>query len=374
MNYENDERAGLGSASSAERDVNCPGWRNLTRGLPSEAGSAVAASGTAIHKAWETGDDSALDEDEADIAAALKRVEDVESARWMQENSLDAVPAVLREERLWIRNRQTLEPLYSAQVDVAYVAKHNALIIDGKTGFKDATPSEINWQLRVQAIALWQEYPDLKRIRVAIAQGRFRPKFDPTDYELSDLLNAERDLLFHIWRTKQPDAPRVAGTWCRYCQGKAYCHEAATWAMVVAAQTREAVPTDKATAVLYASRLTPPQLAQIHARKTIIEAVLDAVNNRLKAMTDEQLAEIGLAKKPGAKKKEITDQAKARELLKAALTDEQINAASSISRSKAAEILHALTKCTKKEAGAQIDTILAPVLEEKQNSPSVVPL
>jgi hypothetical protein len=315
-----DDRCGLPSASSFERLVYCPGSPAAESACPPRSEeNEIAQRGTDIHEALATDDDSALAITDKIVKDRLRKIEDDAITAWLEEFGLKRESViVLREVRIWIRTRGALEKVASARVDCAAVCEKSgrALVIDAKSGFLDTTPAEINWQLRVQAVALWHEYNfSVNEIRCAISQGRGKSKYDPVDYDAHSLIWSESQIRFYIQNGKDPFAPRVPGAHCRYCLANGNCAEAASYSMLPIVHTNS-VPADKKTIELKVALLDNPSLAFIHSRAPLITAILESVKDRLKGLFRDDLAAVGLELKPNAPMRQITKVQLAYEALK----------------------------------------------------------
>lgn len=384
-----DERGGLVSASAMDMFYHCPGARNAQVGLPELPSADVTESGTAIHEARATDDHEDLQMTEREIADKLKDMEKRAFDNWMNDFGLFypiehgmTKTSVTREERLWIRNRVTLELIASAKPDVWFTNQDHALIIDYKTGFAKTTPSERNWQSRTQVIALWQNFPHLKVIRGAIMASRLSSNFDPTDYHLEDLDRVERELKAVIWRTEQPDAPRVPGTHCRYCRASGECREKAVYDQIASSQLPIVSGKGDQLAILEAvNRLTPAEMAFLYRRKSSLELAYDAMEHRMKALPEDQLKAIGYKLAPGNKNREIVDVstafARLRPLLTWSTLDEFGKTTSGDDRlaglklviGKMAEALADRTKVSLEHAKNQIYEALDDTVREKIGNP-----
>lgn len=315
-----DERGGLWSASSAERVHFCPGSVPLINSVPlgqrEQLPDEARDSGTRIHAALETSDDSALDMTEAEIKEQLKKLEmqafqqwaaDVNSADSQFQNSNES-PTIIREERMWIRDAE-LDNITSAKLDVAYHIGQHGLALDFKSGFKPTTAASRNFQAKVQAVALWQETGATK-IRVAIAQHRFTSMLTQADYDEAALGHAYLEILQDDWRSKQPDAPRVPGYWCDYCPVKSHCPEAAIYTLMPMECARRAntnVPMMSSAVANAVDRMTLRDLAFIENRRTIAEKVFAEVRARLKRLDADTLALLGFKLRPGNAQMEVKD-------------------------------------------------------------------
>lgn len=273
-----------------------------------------------------------------------------------------------RERRLWIRDRSNLNLLASAQLDVYFILGDNALGIDFKTGFADQTPSERNWQLRIQALALWHEYPNLKHIRMAIAHSRLSSKFDACDFTIKDLENVERDLQFLIWKAEQPDSPRVPGSWCRWCKARGLCRESATMALVVAQGVEFGSIKSSLDVAALIKTLTPSQLKYVYDRRSLATEIIDGSVQRLKGLPPEQLSLIGLKLVDGAQLKPVTNIPLAYQRLEAVLGKDAMMNVISVARGKAAEVLCEQRQTTLKAAKEQVDQILGDAITPKEGA------
>lgn len=304
MNPQTDERGNLASASKMERIYHCAGSPLTDPPKPEaddhdDAENDARDAGTRIHDALRDDDFTKLDADEAAIAQKLKEMGVEELHKWVWHLDPNAgppekraLPSPTKEHRVWIRRRDTLKPVSSAQLDAYYIVGNSALVIDTKTGFLRTTHATDNIQLRTQALALWQEFPHLTNIRVAINQFRFRPYRTHADYNLQDLKLAEEELMFRLFLAEQPDAPRVPGAWCIYCPAKADCVEAQTFALMPSARVN--VGNDEMTIEERVALMTPMNWRFVWQQSRVITKILDAVKASLKALPKEELEALGI--------------------------------------------------------------------------------
>jgi hypothetical protein len=308
-----DERSGLPSASGIDRLAHCPGSRQAEAGLPELDTKDFTVDGSIIHFAMESGETEELTLTQADIAAKLKEIEVRETKNWAAFFNLETWDT-FREDRLWIRNRVTLDPVASAKPDYWTIAGEFAICIDWKTGYKRTTPSERNWQIKTQVVALWHTYPQLKSIRGAIAASRLWTSFDSVDYTLEDLERAEREIRQVLWNAEQPGAARVPGDHCRYCRAQGTCRENAVYALVVSANVpaltgnRKTKGEESLAIVQAVQRMTPAEMGFVFKRKSTIEAIYEAVEGRLKALPEADLEQAGYKLVDGNKNYPIADE------------------------------------------------------------------
>jgi hypothetical protein len=269
----------------------------------------VTLRGSKIHEAWQTDNTLALAEDEAeDYEAGVKHCAAIVE-QWRTDNGIGDFIEGPRELRLWLNDKGTLAPLISGQLDRHYLAAGHALAVDFKSGWAvGLTPSQRNYQLRVQAVLLHVEHPDIGKIRVALCKPKSKAEpTDWTDYTEADLEHAERDILYHLWQAAQPGAPRHAGAHCQYCRAKPYCPEAGAMAMLPAVLSGITRAPDEADVTVLVAQLNPVDLVACWERSKIIHKILDAILARLKSFPDDQLSNLGICRKPGRKLDPIVD-------------------------------------------------------------------
>lgn len=368
-----DERGNLPSASSLYILYACLGSWNAQKDLPEDESSSVEAQeGTEIAEALESEDFTGLDEDGRTIAQRLKKFTDDALDEWWR--SIGGVPfEVFKEKRLWIHDRQNLKPLASARLDWFAIAPPYAVAIDHKSGYIPVTAARKNVQVRIQALALWHEYPELTTILAGTAQYRFVGKVDMTEYRVRDLEFAQRELELKLWQAKDPTAPRVPGEHCRYCRAKAFCPEAASYSLLPIATLPMPV-SGEADVSLAVSQLTHEQLAFVRSRKAIIEKIISAVDARLRGLSAEELSAVGLAlSKPGTVTS-VANKAEAKRLLmeKGLVTEEQWNNATNVVLGRLEELVAPqMNKETKKADKEAFLALLAPTLAHSQKLPSI---
>ena len=212
MIQQEDPRLGKPSASSFSRDVACPGNRNLIRAMyasgeingEESAGNELAERGTRIHKSRETGNTFELQADELTAYNDGLKIEQQATRDWQLEFGLQNVTEGERELRLWLHHPLNLKPMLSGQLDVHFLAGNDrAIVHDWKTSSgKSAGDAEDSWQLRIQALLLWKELPELTDIRAGfIKPEAFGKRVDYVDFNLFDLQNIERAAHYTLWQT-----------------------------------------------------------------------------------------------------------------------------------------------------------------------------
>jgi hypothetical protein len=308
-NLSDDIRLGLPSASSLEITVECPGMPNLRNTIPreqidknrSEEDDEWARRGQRIHYAFQTGNTLELNAEETETYnQGVKNLEMIK-ARWIERHGLDPskVKEGERELRVWVSKPWAFpEPMYSAQLDRHFLYQSDtlslALVVDLKSGWNpNLPPSTSSWQLKSQLIALSQEY-ELDGGTVAYAKAKDKvEKFDLCDYSETDLKYNSDLIAFHCWQSSQPDAPRRAGTWCRWCPCKgSHCPESLAYALLPSVMA--SVSKEGRKRVIKLDKVSPDDLYKLFKMRGTITAILDSVKDTLHTWTPEQLAEINL--------------------------------------------------------------------------------
>lgn len=314
------EREDKPSASSMHRIWACSGSENLINSIPVEqrvkTDDAVTASGTRVHAAL-AGDDEELDVTEDEIKQRLAELEAEVVGQWRIDVLLQKIHGdlpemqIIREERFWILDDNG-KNIASAKPDVVYCCGTCALVINYKAAFKPVPKAQSNHQCRTEALAVWSEFY-FTNIRVAICQHRLKSAVTQADYDDESLYEAAAQLKFTLWRAAQPDSPRTAGPHCDWCPAKAHCPELTTYALLPSVTMLPPSPIDlpakaqKEYVALAVAQLTVEQLAFIERRRGIASKLFDAVKDRMKALTSEQLASVGYELADGRNQLEVKD-------------------------------------------------------------------
>lgn len=275
--------------SSAERWFNCPGSIPLIESLPPEAfvNSPYAAEGTVAHQLAEAyvkrelslaqlgdkvGETVMQDGHEITIIedmvnGAVEYDEAGEEAR----RQLAKPIAVIDQLEQRVHASSIDERIWGTADRVIYQKGHALFVIDYKFG-KGVVEADRNKQMLAYAVAVEDSLAGsvFDRIVLGIVQPRARHSEGTTRWvEVSpaELLEFREELRAAALRTLDQKAPRVPGTWCRFCPALAYCHEA-----------REGV---EAAARTTFTRLPAPPSKEVGAREFLPDPA---------AFTSEQLA------------------------------------------------------------------------------------
>jgi hypothetical protein len=373
-----DPRQGLMSASAIDRRWHCAGSESAERDLPELKVEEVTETGNRIHESLYSGEDEELELSEREIKNRIVELENFAVAEWKEFFGIVEIKHTIRETRCWIRDEK-LNQIASAQPDVFYIGISSggipyALVINYKTGFAKQTPSERNWQCRTEVLAVKSEYPEVQHVRGGIIASRLYSKLDTTDYTIDDINKTAREIQMIIWRSQQPDAPRVPGPHCRWCKARGICTESATMAMVTAKGLEMRRMANSMDVANFISKLDPADLKVMVDRSSLITEILEAAKQRLKGLSEETLALIGLKLVPGMNLKPITNTKVAYERLEAVLGKEAMMDVISVARGKAADILCEQQQIPLKAAKEQVDVILGDAITPKEGSKKLKPL
>lgn len=385
-----DERAGLPSASTFHRTVDCPGWNNLWRliiqqvyggNLPPETKSQEAERGIRIHLARETSNTLVL-EDESELKAYDRGLE-LETAamqQWLDEfKPLDVIEGP-KEKRLWLHNKETTKPELSARLDLHFLGvtgqySERIFAPDWKTGAALASgKAATNWQGKVTAVILANTYPFTESVTFSLIKPEAFPSghFDSHTFTRQDLIDIETEVRHHIAESQKPEAPRRAGECCQYCPCKAFCPEAAAYAMLPSVVAQTSLASTKAEIQQRVSMLTPADWVFIWQRAGMIKNITEAATACLKSLGDEGLNPLGLRLGKGRTTTEIPNNSskQACEILSGmGLSEDDLWKCVSVDKTATIARLMASLGMTKAAATEYYEQNLTPLIVEKTGEP-----
>lgn len=229
------------SPSSASRWMACPGSIALLDTLPAgDTSSPYAEEGTAAHALAER----AIRQN---VSAGVALTQTLPIPEWWSGDMAEAVTPYV-DHALTLANhphcrffavevKLTLdlfsppEPMGGTADCVALVGER-LHVVDLKYGRGVAVEVDDNPQLQYYALMALIYAETLgyapKAVTLTVVQPRKEHVDGPVrsiDYAVSDLLAFAERLLDAAWMTQQPDAPRAAGAWCKFCEAKPICPE-----------------------------------------------------------------------------------------------------------------------------------------------------
>ncbi len=234
--------------SQAERYLNCAGSINACRGIPQRSAGPYAELGTAQHAMGEYG--LLKDLDAADMVGGWYHDRDAtaEMAEQVQPY-LDAVRAIKAQAGPkalllveHVVNAKDLHPDLWGSIDAGVVVPFDhATIIDYKSG-ANAVEADCDQGkgYALCAFLMW----DLETVTFVIVQPKAAHRDGPVRAKVYTRADMEREAIRFrdgAKATEDPNAPRKAGAWCKYCPAAPTCPELHQRA-VVAAQMDFAKP------------------------------------------------------------------------------------------------------------------------------------
>jgi len=366
----NDERLGVPSASGMEALFLCPGRHNACSGLP-EQESEDANFGNKVHDALAviakggSIQASACDLDfDQDILQAAEElwVRARPIIDWWQEDAGSYGGEIQRVIESRFILRKGVLPIYTGKPDLVLVAGDRALILDWKSLPGRVNESRSNHQLAALAALVADKY-GCQRVDAAIVQRMVAGKPQVVTFGVDDLSDAKMLCTQIVAAASKPDAPRVPGpVQCKYCKFADQCPEARAAAMQVATIGPRSI------AALPAQDIAPlwDQVAQAEG---ILSKMRDAMKERVLAGEDIP----GLATKPGAVRKTITDvgalyeRASGRGVSQGAFVR-----ACSVQQKALTDLLRSELGVKGRELDDLRDELLSGIVEEKESAASVV--
>mgnify|MGYP005814571999 CR=1 FL=1 len=301
------EHAALG-ASSCYRWWNCPGSLNLAEHLRATTGlvevtSSYAQEGTDAHTLAHICLLKGQDAIEYIDRVVNERVVDDEMASAVQVyldvcHGLMKQPGIecLTEKRFNLKALNPPGPMFGTADFVAIdKANKKITIVDLKYGKGINVEAEDNPQLKYYALGVICALFNIPitTIEAIIVQprGTGRP-VKRTSYKASELFDWSTELMKRAAATRDPNAPRAAGSWCRFCPAAGSCPTQAE-AAYSAAQIEftadpgpgvEIIPPSNLPAKLPELRLlTPQQLGDMKRQFPILKQFMEAVDDALRA-------------------------------------------------------------------------------------------
>ena len=293
--------------SSAERWFSCPGSINLIATLPPEAfkQSKYAAEGTVAHTIAEeyvTGKASLVELMDRIGEYVMQNDTEVEIIEDMVNGAVEYDDAI--KERIKAMDKPIKvhafaeQRVHASSIDeyvwgtadyVIFQKGGRLVVVDYKFG-KGVVEAEANKQMMVYAVAVEDFLAGsvFDEIELVIVQPRARHaegsvrSFTMSSGELN-VFRAE--LKAAVARTKDPNAQRVAGSWCKFCPALAYCPEVRVGVEKAAQTTFTKLPAPPSKEVGASflpdpNKFTPEQLAHALEWKPSIEAWYKAIEAR----------------------------------------------------------------------------------------------
>ena len=375
-----DERLNLPSASGFERLALCPASRTLELTQP-ETRTDESDLGDAAHHLlaryfstitdelpWPAVPQEIYHGIDINLADVVERfvamAQEVYKAWRIRCDALPAVAERIVERRIvWLG--RGFKPITSGKPDVVWVAGRHALILDFKSLNGEQTESVANPQLRGY-VALVNEEFGATEITVAIGQPRISSKPQVCLYSGDAVGFARRDVLHWLEASEQPDAPLVAGTkQCKFCRARAVCPAVPEFASIVHVTPKNELEYGEPQRIV--ALLSVSDRVVLWERAKTVKRILDAVEDNLKALPADQLAEHGLEVLTTRGDRTIEDGPGAWDKLKEILTPELWNACCSVGITKLENAIRKAAHLTVKDTKALLEEKLGDLISRKKD-------
>lgn len=292
------------SPSSAHRWMECPASIRLSEGIPNGS-SSFAAEGTAAHevcaKCLETGADPSdfagmwVDVRSGKIVETPEDTNETDRFFEVTDEMVDGVQMYVDHVRALATDDATLE--VEQRLDMTHlhpeifgtgdatvfdVAARHLHVIDFKYGKGVAVDATDNPQLMLYAAGAARRHHNaqIERLTMWIVQPRSpHPKGPVREYamDLLDLFEFETRLAAAAKRTEDPEAPAVAGDWCRFCPAQPVCPTVRAARLAAAAEEFGEIGE--------AVKLTPPEKLSPEKLGAILKEA-DQIGNYVKAVQE----------------------------------------------------------------------------------------
>lgn len=350
------------TASSLERVSACPGSYWAEQGLRAPKNSA-AEQGDRLHAAMERGacGDNMSCEEKRIIATTTAlghelraRVGFVNWGTWDKERYF-----------AWHCEAGDL----GCKIDYVEVQEEAALVVDYKFGYAVVESAEVNLQLRAYALAVWDEWPELQRIHVAILQPHAdrERRISLVTYEREDLGCARTEMVYLMRGLNQaendPDLRfRIPGAHCRYCKalGTERCPESQEAARLLSViDTSAILPTGT-------------DLSDLLDRIPAVEALCVVLKDHARKEFAAGRAVPGYELKPGYRVRRIPDALRAWGRLADAIDPEDFAAACRVSVGVLQDAYAAKKGLRGASAKQEFDALMEPVMDWEQQAERLV--
>jgi len=248
------------SASGSDQWLYCPGSINACEGIPKPT-SKFAEEGTLAHD-----------------AAANHLINGTSATEFEEipiQNYIEYVRALLAPDSiLFVEKRVDFSDWVKdgfGTTDAAIIDEQSQTchIIDLKYGKGVPVYADDNNQMRIYALGMLKEFPNLTQFHLHIVQPRIN-NYSKTSLSISELLLYAEWIKGRSLLTEGENAPRIAGDkQCRWCSAKSNCKVLLDYSQAVVTAEFDSLPE--------VSSLSNAQLTRIMDNKDLIRGFLTAV-------------------------------------------------------------------------------------------------
>lgn len=306
MNTLDENRGDWTSASNAASDHLCPGRHQAQRGMPELPKTPESTTGERIHAIWCGPGCLNATEEEKDAAESLFEQErELAEQYFGKEAAFETVRCC--EQRLWHEFPALFQPHHdlktSGRFDVVRIhpGTDRALLLDGKTGWRQVEISERNLQLRRLAALVSLNMGALDEIAVAVLKPHSKPS-QLCVYSYDDLAKSVAEMERDVSASHNPNAKRIPGEeQCRYCRAREVCPARQAW-------LGEIMPKALPLPMMPAHIWTPKQRSLFLEREASIRKWLEDRKEEIKELLEKDPDAVpGYRLAPGDVRETITD-------------------------------------------------------------------
>lgn len=211
------------SASSAPRWIACPGSIAASEGYPPQKQNDFADEGTGGHLVLEYCQRFDCAPGDADVIVNGKHYEVDDEMKEAVQTAIDIIKAAPGE--LIIEEEFLIADDLGGTIDAGKYDPEakRVYVFDFKYG-RRAVQAVGNPQLAIYAMGMLKKFPEATKISMIIIQPRVTPPIVEWTVGLSDFAHFTTATIMASYKeAKQPNAPRCAGTHCRYCPALVDC-------------------------------------------------------------------------------------------------------------------------------------------------------
>lgn len=245
--------------SSLYRRQHCPGSYRMEQGMPDCADlSGIREHGTTMHAA--VVNKEMRDDLEASDLRLLEICDEIIEPyiSW---------PIWASEARLEIRAPFTDDLILFGTCDFYAISEDGAegMIGDWKFGYNEVDEPAENIQLAAYALALFQQYPTLRRVTTIIGQPTIRHEDHP-QWTFTEPQSILKFILKIITACKDDTWKLKAGSHCLYCNAKSTCPAFQAFSGVVMREPQPVITPENAATILAQAKLADRLIGELKDR------------------------------------------------------------------------------------------------------------
>jgi hypothetical protein len=255
------------------------------------------------------------------------------------------------------------------------------LVRDSKYGYAAVEKAELNLQLRVYALCVWDNF-DLREIYVAITQPK-NPRSEwitLAKYTEGDIELAREHVNEIMAASAQENAPLHAGEWCRFCRAKLVCPEFRKLAQSGLVVFDGELPPELSKAAALAriekrlAECSDEQLGAMHRSAALIQMIREPMNDEIRRRIEAgKMDGYSLGKEIEVRMIANVKRAISLLTLSKIATKDQLLEIAELSIGPIEEQYRKDTGCTWKEARDRVNKVLQAAMELEKRKPRIIP-